>query len=185
MKIIVGLGNPGKDLQNTRHSLGFSVLGYLAKKYGGNFEFDKNLESEISEIKIAGKKVLLAKPQTFMNNSGQAIRKLVKNLKFKVPDLAVVHDDLDIPFGKTKLSFGRSSAGHKGVESVVKALKTDKFYRIRIGTFDNQLAKIRKMKDKKKRLQAMNKFVLGSFSPSEKSKAARMVKQAAEKAVSI
>ena len=92
---------------------------------------------------------------------------------------------MDIPFGKTKLSFGRSSAGHKGVESVVKALKTDKFYRIRIGTFDNQLAKIRKMKDKKKRLQAMNKFVLGSFSPSEKSKAARMVKQAAEKAVSI
>ncbi len=185
VKLIVGLGNPGEEYENTRHNLGFRVVGYLNKEYGRSFTFDKKSDSEVSEIKVNGKKILLAKPQIFMNNSGQAIKKLIENLKFKIENLVIVHDDLDIPFGKVKMSFARGSAGHKGVESIIRALKTDKFYRIRIGTFNNQLAKIRKIKDKRKRLSEMNKFVISPFGASEKTKVSKVVKETAQKIISI
>lgn len=185
MKLIVGLGNPGKEFEGTRHSVGFSIVNYLGKKYRGTFELDKNLESEVAEIKMNSKKVVLAKPQTFMNNSGRAVRKLSGKYKSKPEDIIVIHDDLDIPFGKVKLSFERGTAGHKGAESIVKVLRTNKFYRIRIGTSNGQLAKIRKIKDKKKRLNEMNKFVIGFFEPREKSKLNELIKTAAEKAVQL
>ncbi len=184
-KLIIGLGNPGEEYQNTRHNIGFEVVDFINEEGGGEFMFDKKFNSEVSEAKINGKKVVLAKPQTFMNKSGEAVKKLVKNLKFKISDLIVVHDDLDIPFGKTKLSFGRSSAGHKGIESIFRVLKTEKIYRVRIGTFNSKLAKIKKIKDKRKKLAEMNKFVVGPFTPEEKNKVTKIIKQAAEKAISI
>lgn len=146
---------------------------------------DKKSNSEVSEIKVNGKKAVLVKPQTFVNKSGEAVKKLAKSLKLKVSDLVVIHDDLDILFGKVKLSFGRSSAGHKGVESIIKVLKTDKFYRVRFGTFNQQLAKIRRVKDKKRRLNEMNKFVIGPFGSSEKPKLNRLIKTAAEKVLQL
>lgn len=185
MKLIVGLGNPGKEFEATRHSIGFSIVNYLAKKYKETFELDKNLESEVVGIKMNGKKVVLAKPQTFMNSSGRAVRKLSGKYKSKPEDITVIHDDLDIPFGKVKLSFERGTAGHKGVESIIKALKTEKFYRVRVGTFNQQIVKIRKIRDKRKRLNAMNKFVIGSFGQSEKLKLNKLIKTAAEKAVQL
>ena len=200
MKLIVGLGNPGKEYENSRHNIGFRVVSYLNKEFGGNFILDKKSNSEtralnnlsarpstndisalVSEVKINGKKVLLAKPQTFVNKSGKAVKKLIQNSKLKTQNLVVIHDDLDIPFGKVKLSFGRSSAGHKGVESIIKALKTDKFYRVRFGTFGRQLEKIRKIKDKRKRLNEMNKFVISPFGPNEKGKLNKLVEIAVEK----
>jgi len=189
MKIIIGLGNPGKEYGQTRHNVGFKILDHISKKYKGDFSFDKKSDSEISEVKIDGKKVLLAKPQTFVNKSGEAVKKIIENCPpaggLKIENLVVVHDDLDIPFGKVRVSFGRSSAGHKGVESIIKALKTDKFSRIRFGTFNHQLARARKVKDKRKRLNEMNKFVISPFGPNEKPKLNRLIKIAAEKALQL
>ncbi len=185
MRLIIGLGNSGKEYESNRHNIGFKVADYLNKEFGGDFEFDKKINAEISEAKINGKKALIVKPQTFMNNSGEAIKKLAKNYKIKPDNIIVIHDDLDILFGKVKMSFGRSSAGHKGVESIIRALKTEKFYRIRVGTLDNSLVKIRKIKDKRKRLSEMNKFVIGSFSQNEKTKLNRIIKEAAQKIISI
>ena len=188
MKIIVGLGNPGKEYENSRHNIGFRIVDFMSREHGGNFNLDKKLNSEISELKINGKKVLLVKPQTFVNKSGEAVKKL----KFlpagrhgKIENLVIVHDDLDIPFGKIRVSFGKSSAGHKGVESVIKALKTDKFSRVRFGTFGSQLAKVRKIKDKRSRLNEMNKFVVGPFSPNEKPKLNKLIKETVEKAIPL
>lgn len=180
IKIIVGLGNPGKEYEASRHNIGFRIVDYLNKKYGEDFILDKKFSSEISEIKVDSKKLLLVKPQTFVNKSGEAIKKLAKTYNLKPDNLIVVHDDLDIPFGKVKVSFGRSSAGHKGIESVIRALKSEKFYRVRIGTFNNQIKKIRQMSGQKK-LNEINKFVIGSFSPNEKTKLNKIIKEVSDK----
>ena len=185
MKLIIGFGNPGKEYESTRHNIGFRIIDYIIEEYGGNLILDKKSSSEVSESKINGEKILLAKPQTFVNKSGEAVKKLIKSHKLRLENLIVIHDDLDIPFGRIKVSFASRSAGHKGVESVIKAVKTDKFYRVRFGTFDSQLAKIRKIKDKKKRLNEMNKFVIGSFGPNEKPKLNKLIKTAAERALQL
>ncbi len=113
MILIVGLGNPGKKFQKTRHNLGFRVVDKL--------RFLKD------------KKIILAKPQTFMNLSGKAVKSLMT--KYKVPplNLWVIHDDIDLPLGKIRISKGRGAAGHKGVESIIEELKTKNFIRLRIG----------------------------------------------------
>ncbi|MBI2642028.1 MAG: peptidyl-tRNA hydrolase [Candidatus Wildermuthbacteria bacterium] len=112
MHLIIGLGNPGKKYEKTRHNAGFMVLDVLEKKELG---------------------VRLLKPDTFMNNSGSAVKKEMQKLKIKSQNLLVIHDDIDIPLGKTKVSKGSGSAGHKGVESIIQALGTKDFTRIRIG----------------------------------------------------
>ncbi len=192
------MGNPGKEYGQTRHNIGFRVVDYINKEYGGTlsapdspaqrggtFIMDKKFSSETSEVKINGRKIILAKPQIFVNKSGEAVNKIFKKLKLKVEDLIIIHDDLDIPFGKVKVSFGRSSAGHKGVQSVIRSLKSDKFYRIRIGTFNSQIVKIKKIKNKKKKIEGINDFVVGSFGPGEKPKLNRLIKEAAQKILSI
>lgn len=146
MKLIVGLGNPGKDYENTRHNTGFLFIDELAKKFNiGKLTYNKKLLSETAELKIAASgepwlgrenlksKIVLAKPQTLMNKSGLAVAALAKSYKVKSKDILISHDDIDILWGNFKTSFGRSSAGHKGVESIIKALKTKDFWRLRIG----------------------------------------------------
>lgn len=146
MKIIIGLGNPGKKYQNTRHNVGWLVLEALADKIppqGGvvlwtknnnvKFLLKKKLKAEIFEIRINDKKVILAKPQTFMNNSGQAVKKTINNYQLAINNLIVIHDDLDIPLGKYKIQLAKGPKEHGGVESVEKALKTKDFWRIRVG----------------------------------------------------
>lgn len=192
MRLIVGLGNPGKEYENTRHNVGFKTVDWLSKEFGGVFsafgeptagwDLEKKFNSELSEVKINGKKALLVKPRTFVNKSGEAVKKIVASYQLPVINLVVIHDDLDIPFGKVKLSFARSSAGHKGVESIIKALKTDKFYRVRVGTSNQQLVKVRKIKNAKKRIEEINKFVTSVFLGSEKTKVAKLIKEAAQKA---
>jgi PTH1 family peptidyl-tRNA hydrolase len=177
--LIVGLGNPGKKYKNTRHNIGFLVLDKFQKAYSRHrrdgptgiskkfqyrennfpeFKLVKKFNSLISEGKISGKKILLAKPQTFMNNSGKAVKSLCLNF-FEIKAMAViskknkkegnnvlnkpsnnflnnlfvVHDDVDLPLGKIKISRGRGSGGHKGVESIIKELGTKNFVRFRIG----------------------------------------------------
>jgi peptidyl-tRNA hydrolase, PTH1 family len=137
MMLIVGLGNPGEEYEKTRHNAGFMALDEFQKEHGfPEFKLSKKYSSLISEGFLGLTKVILAKPQTFMNNSGKAVASLAK-LSFGKLSLAkelfVVHDDIDIPLGKIKISKGSGSAGHKGVDSIIQALGTKAFTRVRIG----------------------------------------------------
>ncbi len=154
---IVGLGNPGEEYKGTRHNTGRMVVEDFAKKHEfPDWVFDKKINALKSEGKVKKEKVLLLLPETFMNNSGNAVMKVITSKK-KAANLIVVHDDLDLPLGKFKISFARGSGGHKGVESVIKKIKTEKFIRIRAGTCP------KKKPDGKELL----KFLLGKFTPKE------------------
>lgn len=137
MKFIVGLGNPGKEYEKTRHNLGFMALDYLAKKYETVFEYNKKFDADIAEMEIGGEKTLLAKPQTFMNNSGEAIKKIIDFYKIPISDVAIIYDDIDLPIGEMKRA-GKSSAGHKGAESIFETLGTNEINRYRLGIKGDQ-----------------------------------------------
>ena len=133
--IIVGLGNPGQEYEDTRHNTGWMAVDALAKRVGfdkSEWKDDKKIKSDIAKVKIGKNTALLIKPKTFMNKSGDAVRSLVKTKKV-AETLVIVHDDMDIPFGKIKISFNKSSGGHRGVESIIKAVKTEAFIRMRVG----------------------------------------------------
>ena len=136
--IIAGLGNPGAEYENTRHNSGRIILSSIAKeKSSDDFEFNKKINALVANGKWKmenGKKetITLVMPETFMNNSGKAIGQIVKNAKV-AGKLIVIYDDFNLPLGRIRISFNRSSGGHNGLESVIKAVKTEAFTRIRIG----------------------------------------------------
>ncbi|PJE58226.1 MAG: aminoacyl-tRNA hydrolase [Candidatus Portnoybacteria bacterium CG10_big_fil_rev_8_21_14_0_10_36_7] len=169
MKLIIGLGNPGKNLEKTRHNYGFKFIEILSKQFEfSDFELNEKFQSEISEGKIKNEKVILAKPQTMMNASGRATALLTKFYKIKSKDIIITHDDVDIPFGNFKISFGKNAAGHRGVESILKVLKTIDVTRIRLGTQPG-----------KKKVDAM-KLVLGKFTPTQQKALPKIIKKAIE-----
>ncbi len=134
MKLIIGLGNPGKDYRKTRHNVGFEVVDEIVKRY--NFEqlkLESKFDSDICKGTIDGKTAIVAKPQTFMNNSGKAVRSIMDYYKINIDNLIVIHDDLDIKLGNYRISKGKNSAGHNGVRSIIDHLATKDFERIRIG----------------------------------------------------
>src|SRR5689334_19392192 len=138
MKLIIGLGNPGKQYENTRHNAGFIILDEIRKALDfPEFKFDNKFDAEIStgdyKLEAISYKLILAKPQSFMNLSGQAVKKIMDFYKIPVENIAVIHDDLDIELGKYKLSDDASAAGHNGVQSIIDHLGTQKFRRIRVG----------------------------------------------------
>ncbi len=134
MKIICGLGNPGKKFEKTWHNVGFLALDEFQKRNNfPKFKLVKKFESKISKKKINNEKIILVKPQTFMNNSGRAVKLLIENWKLEIGNLIVVHDDIDLLLGKIKISIGKGSGGHKGVQSIIDELKTKNFIRIRVG----------------------------------------------------
>lgn len=140
MKIIVGLGNPGKEYENTRHNLGFMVLDHIAQESGARFSNSPKTQSEICKV---GSSLLLCKPQTFMNNSGAAVRALLeyyhlfdKNSE-ELTDLFVVHDDLDINLGLYKIQLGTGPKSHNGLLSLYEHLGTKNFWHVRAGV-DNR-----------------------------------------------
>jgi len=166
MFLILGLGNPGDKYKKTRHNIGFRVVDEIKKRddFPG-FRFFKKMQAELSSGLFRGEKVIIAKPQTFMNNSGRAAKALVSNLKFppagrtgKIENLWVIHDDIDLPLGKIKIVKGRGAAGHRGVDSIIKELKTKSFVRFRVG--------IRAEKTRVKR-KTMEGFVLQKFNKAE------------------
>lgn len=132
MFVIVGLGNPGKQYANTRHNLGFITIDRFAERHGISVSKIK-FKSLIGEADISGKKVLLVKPQTYMNLSGEAVREVVRFYKVAASDLVVVYDDVDIPEGTIRIRSAGSAGTHNGMRSVVCQLATDRFPRIRIG----------------------------------------------------
>ena len=167
IKLIIGLGNPDQEYQNTRHNVGFMFLDYLVKKIDANdFAEDKKHNALVSKSKIGKTSVVLVKPLCYVNKSGEVISKLAKFYKVKSADIIVIQDDLDIEFGSLKNSFEKNSGGHKGIQSIIKALKTNKFYRLRIGTSVRSLLKAREQSDKKRDAFVMD-FVLAKFSPKE------------------
>ena len=168
MFLIVGLGNPGVKYKNTRHNIGFDILEIFGRKNGFPvFKLQKKTGSLISESVFGGKKTILALPQTFMNLSGKAVKIIAKNLDLKSGDLVVVHDDADLPLGKIKISQNRSSAGHKGVESLIKEVGSKNFVRIRVGIGSDE----NRTDEERKKKERMEDFVLGKFTPAEKSAA--------------
>lgn len=132
MKLIVGLGNPGRLYANNRHNIGFRCLNHFARTYRIRFD-QKQSKARTGAGEVTGEKVVLAKPQTFMNLSGESVARLVKKFNINLSDLVVIHDDLDLPLGKIRLRHGSSSGGHRGVDSVIAHLGSQDFIRIRVG----------------------------------------------------
>ena len=164
MHYIVALGNPGEEYKNTRHNVGRIALEEFVKKNKfSDWVPDKKLKSLSSEGKIGKEKVLLVEPETFMNKSGLSLQPIITNKK-RAEVLIVIHDDLDLPIGKFKISFNKSSGGHRGVESIIKAIKTEAFTRIRVGISPSTPSgKLKKPKGEKD----VGDFILGEFKKSE------------------
>jgi len=167
MKLIIGLGNPGPNYAKTRHNFGFLVLDMLKNELGvsGDWQTNAKFDAEICDAEpAAGEKIILARPQTMMNLSGQAVKAIAGFYQIPARDIWVVHDDFDLPLGVLRLSQDSGSAGHKGVESVCNALGSKAFVRFRLGirpvgqTFFSTFFK---------KLVSTNKFVLQKFSKAE------------------
>lgn len=181
MKLIVGLGNPGVKYESTRHNVGFMVLEHLLKDLEpvnkSNWDKNDKLKSEIYLLDYQPKKgelekVVLARPQTYMNNSGMAVSLIVKFYKIKPQDIWIVYDELDLPLGSMKIRQGGGTAGHHGVESIMAALNTDKFWRIRMG-----IGLSKAHDGLAKHIVNGQEFVLKGFKGGEASKARTMIKR--------
>jgi PTH1 family peptidyl-tRNA hydrolase len=131
--LVVGLGNPGPDYAKTRHNLGFMVADILADRIGSGFKVHKRSGAEVTTGRLGGRSVVLAKPRTYMNESGRQVGPLAKFYSVPPADVIVLHDELDIDFGRIRLKFGGGVAGHNGLRSVGSALGTNDFARVRIG----------------------------------------------------
>lgn len=132
--LIVGLGNSGEKYKETRHNIGFLFLDVLRETWDfPSFQKNASYESEISMGEKDGKKIILARPTTFMNNSGEAVQKIANFYKIESKNIAVIHDDKDIPIESYRESFDSRSAGHRGVESIIEKLGTKEFLRFRVG----------------------------------------------------
>ena len=167
MKLIVGLGNPGKKYARNRHNVGAMCADYLCEEmqkstvnsqnYTSRFKNERHLLSDIAMIELVHEKILIAKPQTFMNRSGDAVIRLITNYQLPITDILVVHDDLDIPLGKSKIQLATGPKVHNGLLSIEEKLGTDQFWRIRIGVEN---------RDPANRLSG-EAYVLQDFTPEE------------------
>ncbi len=134
MKIIVALGNPGEKYKNTRHNVGFLALDFYLKTLGNIAPACTKFNSELVEASFGSQKIFFIKPQTFMNNSGEAVAEVVNFYKANVSnDLLIIHDEIDLPFGSIRTTDSSSPAGHNGVKDIIEKLGTQDFHRIRIG----------------------------------------------------
>lgn len=133
MKLIVGLGNPGKKYNNTRHNVGFNVIDLFASSSNITLKKDTKFQSEIGIDTINGEKVILVKPLTFMNLSGNAVISIVNYYKIDSDDIIIIYDDLDLPIGKIRLKQKGGHGGHNGVRSIIDNLNTKDFKRLKIG----------------------------------------------------
>lgn len=174
---IVGLGNPGKEYEKTRHNAGRSVVELIGKQ--GDFEefvLNKTVKALVAKGRVEGESVTLVLPETMMNLSGKATSAFIKTPK-AAKNLLVIHDDLDLPLGTVKLVFGRGSGGHKGVESIMRAIKTKDFARIRIGiSASGKKNQAKKVSGEEKVI----KHVIGKFKPTEEATLKKVLKKAAE-----
>lgn len=151
MKLVVGLGNPGKEYQDTRHNVGYLVLDAFL----GDISWKKKFNAMYYTDTISGEKVLFVKPLTYMNLSGNAVVEFVNYYDIELDDLLVIHDDLDLPFGKYKIKVNSSAGGHNGIKSIISSLGSQNFARLKVGISHDRSIDT---KD----------YVLGSFSSKDK-----------------
>ncbi len=171
MKIIVGLGNPGEKYEKTRHNFGFKVCNLIRKNLGfPAFKLEKKFSAEISEGEIEEGKILLVKPQTFMNLSGESVGKLANFYKVELENVLIIFDDIDLPFGTLRIRSEGSAGGHKGVKSIIEHLGGDQFPRLRLGI------------EKEGRREKTEDFVLQRFSAEEEKALSQITKHTAEAA---
>ena len=162
MKLIIGLGNPGQGYAKSRHNIGFMCLRHFAKEH--NIEFDKKqADARTGRGTVEGIEVVLAKPQTYMNLSGQSVNRLMHKFKLKPSDIIVIHDDMDLPLGKVRIRTEGSSGGHKGIDSIIRDIGTRDFVRIKVGIGRPERDSNSNYYD-----DDIVDFVLNSFSPEEK-----------------
>lgn len=168
IRLIVGLGNPGTEYEKTRHNTGFIIAEEIRRHYDlPQWEMKPKFFAEISEGKIGKAKVILARPQTMINNSGKAVWAIAKFLKIKPEEILVIHDDADLPLGAAKISKNKSAGGHRGVASVIRALKTENFGRLRIG-----------LQPSAKKHQDAMKLILSKYKPKEEKILKKIIKKA-------
>jgi len=162
--VIVGLGNPGAEYQGTRHNTGRMALEFFASEMQfGDWKEDKKAKAHVASGMIGKTAVVLVAPDTFMNKSGAAVLKFVKSQK-AAERMVIIYDDLDLPIGGLKLSFNRGSGGHRGVESIMRAVKTKKFTRVRVGVSPaTSGGKLKKPQGEKEVVS----FILSKFKPAE------------------
>lgn len=172
MKIIVGLGNPGEKYKHTRHNVGFLALEKIAEQKLISptrdkliFSKDNKFNSLISKTENKGEKIILVKPETFMNASGDAISKIMQYYKVGISDLIVIYDDVDIPLGQIRIRLKGSSAGHNGAQNIIDNLGSDQFIRVRIGISDS-LKNMQEIDKKENKIDTKN-YVLSLFSDRE------------------
>ena len=173
MKLIVGLGNPGRGYANNRHNVGFVCLNYFARTQGIRFD-KKQGRARIGIGEVAGTKVVVAKPQTYMNSSGQSVALLVQRFNIDRDNLIVIHDDLDLPLGRIRIRSGGGSAGHKGVESIITELGSQDFPRIRVGIGRPTTDSIEISEDD------VIAYVLGDFTPDQVRTIAEVIPRVSE-----
>lgn len=168
MKLIVGLGNPGAEYTVTRHNLGWMLVDALAKALGaGDWRHDDRFEADVTECGVGNDKVILAKPTTFMNNSGRAVERIRAYFKIEPADIVVAHDELALPLGSVRMRLGGSTAGHNGIGSLIHHLGTDAFWRVRVGIET----------DHPQRLADPTNFVLTRFATEEQAIVDRVIDQ--------
>jgi PTH1 family peptidyl-tRNA hydrolase len=160
MKLIVGLGNPGKEYSTNRHNIGFLCINHIAKLAGITLD-KKQCHARIGKGKIAVNEVILAKPQTYMNASGQSVQSLTYKYGVLLEDLIIIHDDLDLPLGKIRIRKSGSAGGHNGIKSTIAYLGTQDFIRIRVGIGRPQI-------EGENKSENIVDYVLGDFSHEDK-----------------
>ncbi|HUY62749.1 MAG TPA: aminoacyl-tRNA hydrolase [Candidatus Paceibacterota bacterium] len=177
--VIVGLGNPGKEYEKTRHNAGRTAVALLAKREGlDEFVFNKKADALVAKGAVGGETATLVLPETMMNRSGKAVAAFVKSPK-AAQGLLVIHDDLDLPLSTIKMVVGRGAGGHKGVESIMRAIKTKDFARIRIGiSAEGKKHQAKKVSGEEKVI----KHVIGKWKPAEEKAAKKALAKAAEAA---
>lgn len=154
MKLIVGLGNPEKKYEKTRHNCGFRAIDYYAKK--NNLSFKSKFKGLYCEQVVNNEKMILLKPQTYMNLSGESVREIVNFYNIDIEDILIIYDDADFEIGTFKIKRGGSAGGHNGIKNIIDNLKTENIQRIRIGISKNEIP--------------LMDYVLGKFSPEEEKK---------------
>jgi PTH1 family peptidyl-tRNA hydrolase len=164
--LIVGLGNPGKEYENTRHNIGFEVLDLLGEKYSQQFKLQKKIRGELIVAGDSDRPVLLLKPTTYMNLSGESIRSAMKFYGVETEGLLVVVDDVELPLGFTRMRIQSSSGGHNGLKSVESALQSREYARLRLGV------------GKKSEDMDLSEHVLGRFSQQERVSVSAMLLKA-------
>jgi PTH1 family peptidyl-tRNA hydrolase len=174
MKLIVGLGNPGRGYARNRHNIGFMCLGDFARKQGIRFD-RKRGKARTGIGEVAGEGVILARPQTFMNLSGESVSRLVSGFDIALDDLLVVHDDLDLSLGKIRLRRGGSSGGHKGVDSIISSLGSEDFPRLRVG-----IGRPASSENHTESGEGIISYVLSDFTPVEKQIVTQVIPRVSE-----